>query len=319
MKSDDHPKVKSQAFDLKKIATVRTKILDDVCYEYYGLLLVGELFMQFVADLHREVCPAGDLAAFVNTARSLAGRELTSEAAEEFAWRVAGNLHRLRRGLPVPPWDGQVEPEWVPMEIVSVLKRRRVFKAKKPEHAAKAGEDGLVRQRGVRIVARVLAGLSAGVYYRRFWSNEYCELVKRALGFDRWDRAKYSRVVSRRHARPYSDPRQFFGMRLYGLVRPELCRPGELYCDPLKATAPGVAHNRALTSLRLREGYDCPLGYELDVVECHLCHAGVQSCKAACHPFDFVQGACPRCKNEPVWLDPEAGQETCVDCDETSD
>jgi hypothetical protein len=44
-------------------------------------------------------------------------REYTYSLARELAWKLAGNLEALRKGLSVPPYYGQAKTEWVYAEV----------------------------------------------------------------------------------------------------------------------------------------------------------------------------------------------------------
>jgi hypothetical protein len=217
----------------------------------------------------------------------------------------------------VLPWIRQTKQEWVPLEVIRACKRKQVFKAgEKTAHLADA--SGWVRRYGVEVKLRILAGSPAGLSTIKFWSSEYCEMIKAAFGFDKYNRERHRTFVSTRLDYPLLDSREFFGLLIVGLIDPEQCKPpDEIGFSEFSHTATTKKINKALMRLRLRDDYDCPLGYTSEQLECHDCSLGRNECPASCHSSSFKLGYCPKCKREDVWLDPE-DDEVCIACAATS-
>ena len=123
---------------VSKTLAAKDKLFEKVLSNYIGAILAGEIFGQFVLDVRDVLGDTCDKTAVLNSLRVSAGLELTAERAEEISWRLAGNLHRLRKGAPVMPWREQTVKEWVPVEVVNVVKHKRSYKASTPEQAAVA-------------------------------------------------------------------------------------------------------------------------------------------------------------------------------------
>lgn len=285
--------------------------LAEACRPYIGNLLAGDLLSQFIGDVHRCIIRT-NLTAVFDSARHLAGRILTAADAEDLSWRLAGNITRLARGKSVQPWPAGMELEWVPVQINFVRRRSIAFKAKKPEHLEKADENGVVHRRGAEVEVFFLAGRPAGRSSLKFWSFDYCETVaKTALGFSRFNKEKYSRSAAPTPF-PFLDVAEFYRLRMQVLVDPSLCRDGEVAFREAKATSSTLKWSRTIIRLRMRDGFDCPMGYP-DSEDCHECLVGFDRCKAACHAKTYRLDDCPRCKHRKrIEVDRIDG--LCVDC-----
>jgi hypothetical protein len=301
------------SYSLPKIFEARRKILEEIFLPYYEAVLTGELFMRVVQAVHLQAVQSTELSAVVETCRSLAGHALTRAAAEEVAWRIAGNLQRLRAGEAVPPWTGYTPVEWVPIVLLRVRKRFRSFRATSKQYAAEADAHGMVHRRGVRVRFQVVGGLAAGRCFEQFWTQDYCETIKAAFGFAKRNRARYTRVVSRRPSYPFLDAREFYAMWLMVRLEPARCQTDALRFDACKATPATLQRNRDLIQLRLRDDYVCPEGYDVTAVPCHECTLGREQCVAACHAYTFVLVHCARC-GQTAHCDPEDGTQFCIDC-----
>lgn len=301
------------SLSLPLVERARDKITDEVLLPYYGTILAGDLFAQVVEDLRKAVCPRAAYEVVMTSLLNLAGRQLSVSLADELAWRIAGNLHRLRAGEPVPPWPTRVEREWSTVEVYRVRHGDRLVRPRSDVQELRADQRGLVKQRGILIWLKFLTGLPAGIISQRFWSPDYYEPRKQVFGFDRWNREKHTRVVSSRVSWPFLDPQEFHGMRFAALVDPEKCRDGLIAVEEIQSSSAALTRNRNLMTLRMREEYRCPLNYTTSQRECHACEAGMDICKAACRRQTLVNGDCAGCKKTGVQLDPEAGN-VCLRC-----
>lgn len=300
---------------LSAVEEWRRALLDDVCPQFWGAEVRGEVFFDLTSACSTALGlkrPAAR-AAVADSLRPLAGGVLTAAAAAELSWRLAGNVHRLRKGEAVPEWCRQIDEEWSPAEVEAVSPTRRVFRPRGDD--ARAAADGLVHQAGFSLSLRLLAGSPAGRVARVFWSNELCHVYKQSFGYSRVCHARYSRAFRAHREYPFLDPREFFGMRVNVLVDPTTSQPPHQVGFRLIADTPAmVAHNRRLMVAREREDFACPRGYQVDAVPCWQCPAGRDECPAACRAVGCVAGDCPSCGGRGVWLDGGARPPVCLDC-----
>jgi hypothetical protein len=299
------------SISIKKVLAARIKIAE-VCNLHRGALVTGEAFNHLVSSVHQEILTT-DLRAVANSMRSVAGRHLTDDVIDELSWRLAGNLHRLAKGMTVAPWTSQAEKEWATMQVSQVIRKFRRYKAKTEEQAALAGADGKVSKAGILLKFRILTGLAAGRSSEKFWSDTMCEMLKSEFGYDKWNRARRSRNVGTRPSWPFLAYGEFFRLRLQVLVDPELCQFGEVGFQEVRGTAATKKWNREIMRMRLRDGFVCPAGYSEDF-SCHLCPIGLGKCKAACHALDYQTSDCEVCHKTDRFFDVDISETHCVDC-----
>jgi len=297
---------------VSKTLAAKDKLFEKVLSNYIGAILAGEIFGQFVLDVRDVLGDTCDKTAVLNSLRVSAGLELTAERAEEISWRLAGNLHRLRKGAPVMPWREQTVKEWVPVEVVNVVKHKRSYKASTPEQAAVADKRGNVVKRGANITLLFQGGMPAGRTETKFWSMEYCQRVRSALGFDKFNRVHNARRFSKRNSYLFLDIRELFGRRFQVLLDPAESRQGELSFSDVSSTSASLKWSRQLHLMRQRVEFTCPKGYA-DEFDCFQCPIGVDQCVAACHRATFTTAACPSCERE-CYFDSDRSSEVCVDC-----
>lgn len=277
-------------FNLPQVFRSRDRLMDLVLDAHVGTVAVGDAFRNLVRAVQRELLgsdsPAEELALGASM-RYLAGLELTKKALFELAWRLAGNVERLRDGLPVHPWCRQEHVEWVPVQVVAT---RYAIQKKPHEKHGRAG-------RTMRFA--VLAGSPCPMHLTQWWSNEKLNVVAYAVGF------------KRRPPMYKADHAEIMSMRFLALI------------DPARSTRePGfynvgcpssfLAYNRALIKKRRRIGFSCPEGFEH---QCHQCPLGVRSCEAACHTEDYEEKDCPAC-GRSWWFDTDRSfvNDNCVRC-----
>lgn len=224
--------------------------------------------------------------------RDLAGQPLTAELIKQTAWRICGNVTRLRHRRAVPPWHVQRLPEWAPLQIISC----RRSKSNKGVPGATFG-------------ICVLAGTAAGLVLLRWWSLKQCRYRATDFGFSR-PVSLNAKGVARY---PYQAPEQLVNLRLYGLLEPRLCVGGPMFeiCGFVPAV---VEHNRRLIQFRERvQKSDCPMGFAPNEPPCHRCPVGYEQCPGGTHKRNWTQAECPRCKNPAAAIDPDMPDE-CIDC-----
>lgn len=216
--------------------------------------------------------------------RYLAGVQLTELEAMRLAWRLAGNLDRLRNGMSAPPWASQQSDEWVPLQVLKYV----------PDINAK-------RRRGYTVTFRVLAGTPAPMKITTFWGMPACKYVAFRVGFSKpWGSYPFSRV---------SD---FVGLRLYGLINAAKSRGTPVFHD-IECT-PGLQqwNRNNVLKLRFRVKQQCPRNYSH---ACHQCAIGCDQCPAATHPVTYTIGRCGHCGKDEVLFDPDDKTTTyCITC-----
>lgn len=300
-----------------KVLQLQKELEESTFFPFYGLSVVGDVFIGLVEEVKQTALPAGDIGVFTQTCLNLAGKDFTRVLGADLAWRVAGNLPRIKGNakkgilpLPVPPWTGQADREWVLAEILRVEGSQRRFKPKDASQAP--GADGFVKRSGVELTFRLMSGLPAGRVVKKFWSYERVDMSKVDLGFDRFNRARYSNnFVGVSHT--YQDAAELCGMRLQVLVEPAKCTPDTVAFDEIYGTASTLAWNRRLTEMRARHEFKCPKGYP-DEFDCYRCPVGRDSCSAACRPTSLNQAPCAGCNNRHAWFDVAVSNQECLGC-----
>ena len=213
----------------------------------------------------------------------MASDPITEDAIGKLAWRLAGNLHQLRKGVPALPWTHQPNFEWVPMQCVEVLPRRT--RDNKP---------------AAKVKFRVLAGSACPRLVTKQWTQRFMRYLSPSIGFSKpWG------------DHPFADIHEFTGLRMHGLLDPELSVGGPDF-EKVKVTAGLRSYNQELINMRARSnGFECPAGY---THRCSTCPVGYDKCPAGAHPRTYTRAHCNRCEKDS-WLDPRClNIGVCVDC-----
>lgn len=259
---------------------------------FVGRILDRETFQEFVEAIRLALPNRGrdiDEDVVIASLRHLAAQKLTSEMLAETAWRLGGNLHRLRSCTPVLPWGLQPLPEWVPVQMLRCNLR---------------WTKGKSRKYGATFYMRIMAGLSCPLMMYQFWTSRFCGLISRDMGFT-FSRGPY----------PYRDPREFIGLRFYAKVDPCLSEEAPSFHE-IRVTSGCKNWNRKLLVMRARsdpEFFRCPFNHPGEH-PCYLCPVGQDRCDAAVHERTFVQRRCRRCRRRDAWFDPMYRRKICVDC-----
>jgi len=239
-------------YNLKRVFQMRDKLSNDKLTEFLGFSPSGGHFDDLVNAVSDEF-PRVRHRVIRDSMEYLAGTLLTEVELKRLAWRLAGNITRLRDGIPVLPWHAQHELEWMPAQILSW------------QHEHTPG-----RKPGSRYTMRVLAGTACPMKLTTFMSRGLCHMIARRAGF-----------TSLRHAYPFDHQSALVNCRLWALVDPERCyegRPGfqEFGCSPGL-----IKWNKDILKMRNRKGgFSCPYGYEH---RCFKCAVGYLECPAATH------------------------------------
>lgn len=188
------------------------------------------------------------------------GEDLSSSDIREISYRIAGNLPRLKKGEAIPPWDRQLEEEWVVV---------RIRDSKSPVQIRKDGTQGFSLQ------MFAYNGWSAG---HTFWVNFH---MGTAPMVGNWIGLPKKRIT-------WFDPPDLVGMYAYVLLRVQ--EDGQKPAFRRVHITSGLAkENKELLERRL--DYDsCPNGFKPSrYTDCNQCHCGYDSwsppfCKYALKP-----------------------------------
>lgn len=275
---------------------------------YAGREIDPALFQEVVDAAHRAmgayVSPEASNAVFVRdalveTLADLAGRTPARADWVAACWRLAGNVLRIVREHPVPPWVRQGYDEWVHAQFVSA--------------APRAGFGG---RPGHLFTLKVLTGSPAGTKATRFYYDSTGPAIAHQLGFDRPPNPRSLSRSRRPIGRQFRHPAEFVSMRLEVLVEPQYCtRDGPGFKDT-RVDDLDRDWNREQMSYRDRPPgrRDHCLAGDF-TLPCHRCPFGLESCRAATHARDYERRPCPACGNARAWFDPAAvRQDVCVDC-----
>lgn len=280
----------SRTYDLAKVLAMKERILDHVkVRDFIGQRVVGSRLDDFVRAVHFLLPKDLPFDVVYESLAHLAGQTLDEETIETNAWRLAGNIARLRLHYPVPPWNRQVVDEMVPVQILSA--RRWVSPRRKP---------------GAAFDFQVMAGTACPEVLTKFWTKGFCQLLSQRLGFSKpWGKYKFD------------DCYQFVNMRMYVKIETRLCKATpdfEAVWEKDDKIYPGscLVWNKRILRARRRETYRCPRGFSSDIA-CHVCIVGQDECRAAVHDATFVKRRCDQCDKD-TWFDPEQSAEICLDC-----
>lgn len=287
-------------YNLKRIFKLKKKLYEDLLLEHSQEKISGANLTSIAETIMFNLPGVNSAETIKASLVDVYGKVFDDVIAKDISWRMAGNMHELKMGRPVPSWSVQTTDEWVPAQIVSVDVGTTVRKKK--------GQKTEIS--GAGITFRVLAGSPAGHTLAKFWSNSLCSFLAKDFGFSRW-RNKPEKWPDSKPFLAYRSVRQLFGLRLNLLFTPKTCEEGKLSFDNVKITKSLQEYNRELLSKRARFKYSCPKGF---THPCHLCPVGKKECSVACHAATFVQKACRMCRKQDAWFDPVAKVGLCENC-----
>jgi hypothetical protein len=298
-KSADSPPIPT--YNIPTIVAVQANVVELLSLEFFACRPTGPEFERLVMRLST-VVPVPYSTLF-ESMRYAVGLELNDDTINRIAWRLAGNMKRLKRAA-VYPWSRQVRREWAPIQVMEVLPMTI-------ETTSKVSKT-LIRKPGASISLKVIAGSPAGYELSQTWSSAYIHTLKAELGFDRFDRAAFNYKYADKPGRPLRDIRELTRLRFFGLFDPEASREGPTFIE-VAGSGSTRDWNKKVMKMRQRIELPCPKGYELDRVPCHKCEMGYDQCKAACHPNTYEQRECPNC-HRVSWFDPTTAATICIDC-----
>jgi len=270
-------------YDLRKIEQLRGDLKDRLLADC-GLEIHGRTFTRLYDDL-RPLLPDCPVGALRDTLRTMVGTVLMPPLVEEWAYRIAGNTHRLIMGEVLVPWVRQVADEWVPFQFTDARPRE-----------AKNGEPGFVFECSAQ------AGGPCPIRLERHCSHRLCRFLSRELGFTR------PPSTHRPSPYPFHEARELVGLYFYGLVPKGATREKPEFTK-IRGTTATHTLNRAVLDLRKKKPCKTA-GYSHACVRCTI---GLDRCPAATHARSYAAGSCRRCRREHVPVDPRT-PDVCVNC-----
>ena len=232
------------------------------------------LFADHVATM---LPPEIPYTAIFQTLCGLSGQTLDKTVLYRLAWRLAGNLDTLRRGHPVCIWQGQLVPEWHPVQVIEAQQTYQFAQKKR------------IAATEYRI--RLMAGSACPAIITKTWSNRFISYFARSeLGFSApWGKS------------PYVDATELVSLRFDVEIDAEYCRYGKPGFDKVSVRSEHLTWNRKIFKARAHLVPPCPSNYQHP---CHQCPIGVDQCMAGTHPTTYVWKLCSSCHKDS-WHDPK--------------
>jgi hypothetical protein len=267
---------------LKKIFTLRDKLVDDVGVIFYGEVLHAAKFNHLFERM-QDALPSGiPAAALHSTLLPLLDKKLIHPDFHAMAWRIAGNLDTLKKGKSVPAWSGTADREWAPIVLT------RVYPVKL--------KDGKITN---EFVVKFLGGSPCGETAVKYWSSKFLPVLARRIGF-----GGYSSNFK------YRDRTDLINLTLLVKLSADKCRRGRPGFEEVYAPGNFIKWNQDILRLRFRIGEECPRYFNH---ECRQCYVGLRNCNAAVRLYDLEKKFCTRCQSDKIF-DPDASEAICVDC-----
>lgn len=272
---------RNQPINLKQVEELRGRIFARVFQSIVGQVVDADAVTQGL----KQTLPSGiSYDVLFESVRHLAGTTLTRTQAVELAWRLAANLKLLRNQIPVLPWAGQVDDEWIAFQILRMERVRNDF-----------------GKLGYYVTSRALTGTLATMLVNNFWADSAIYVVALELGFTRAG-GKY----------PMANAMQLVGLRFAGLVEASRSRGRPTFFH-VRCPASMQKWNRdTVLKLRLRVGdAKCPMNF---AHECHRCAIGYERCIGSTHLRTYVSQDCLVCGEFAQAFDPEDYRGICINC-----
>lgn len=266
-------------FSYSRLRQCRDKLAERALRPYLDANMAGETLRDVCRDVLAELPNSVSQPAVFDSIRALAGTRLTRQAAYSLAWRLAGNLDRLKAGIPALPWTRQLEDELVPVCVEGV----RPYKRKNTP--------------GYLLDCRAIAGTPCPLAFTQFFSQNSCRAIAQTLGFSApWG------------AYPYTTAMHFLNLLFFAHVEAERSRETPVF-SKVSVSPSMFRDNRGLIEVRTR-ARPCPDGFEHSCVHCWL---GADQCMFATHPRTYVTRHCDACKADS-FFDPRDSGILCVRC-----
>lgn len=240
-----------------------------------------EQFAAWVTELRRAM-PGSATEEVVRASLIDLGRlPITRRSTIAAAWRLAGNIDKLRVGEPIRPWDGQRNSDPVPVMFTDSLPTR-----------TKYGKVGSTYS------ALVIGGEAAGMTARGFFTRKFVRWASKFLG---WGKTRDAIRIAK-------------DSELVGMYALAVLKQGETRLPALEKLQPPsgslLKHNKSLIKKRARDGFACPQSY---THPCYACHIGYDGCVAAVHSSTYTARQCDECGQLSLF-DPSQNSEFCIRC-----
>jgi hypothetical protein len=281
---------------VKQILERRKKFRETLQVDFLDRKCVGEDFDIFVDDMAALLPKDIPREVVYDSLRYLAGVKLALTVLDELCWRMAGNVHRLKRRRTIGPWNKQQIEEWVPAQVITARRAR-----------SPRGKPGW------SFGLQVMGGTPTGRVIQQFWPGRFCGLMSKHFGFSRWAPSERSAQLP---TRLYKHPTEFVTLRLLILVVPELSRaePGFEKVEMVPAIKKWN-HEQMDHRDRLKKGFFCPKKLP-HTFKCFQCPVGYRTCRAGTHRADYVIAHCHVCGTERAPYDDELNAEMCINCND---
>lgn len=283
---------------IESIFRRRIGILNRILFDYVGRRADGRRFDGFVDTLVEVVLKTSRVRlehdVVADSLTDVTDEPLTKRQLFDLCWRIAGNLHHLKAGTPVPPWCRQLWPELCPVQVL------RVQPSRNPRTKAP----------GWTMRLQFLGGTPCPLTTDRFWSRDlFADYAVNYFGFSRYRHRQRDEDVQY----PFQHPLEFTTLRFLALVDPVLSDTKPRFRE--LAFTPGIrSYNRERHRWRARidEQHACPFKFEHP---CWQCGKGFKTCPAGAHPLDYEYRLCGECNNPRAAFDPDFPDRTrCVNC-----
>jgi hypothetical protein len=266
-------------FSYKRLRHYRDRLVERALRPYLDATLAGETIRDVCRDVLAELPDAVSQPAVFDSIRALAGTRFTKQVSYALAWRLAGNLERLKNGQPVLPWTRQLEDELVPVCVEGV----RPYKRKTTS--------------GYMLDCRAVGGSPCPMTFTQFFSQNSCRAISQPLGFSApWG------------AYPYTTASHFLNLLFFAHVEAARSRETPVF-STVSVSSSMFQHNRALIEVRTR-ARPCPYAYEHSCLHCWL---GTDQCAFATHTRTYTARYCDACQTD-AFFDPQDGGLLCVRC-----
>lgn len=261
---------------------------DKICaglVDHVGTQPIGAEFDRFVEDL-TGLLPANISQAIVyESLAHLLGQELLPALIRENAWRLAGNIQKLKEAQVIYPWQGQGEPEWVPVQVMEA----DYTKTWKGESA-------------FQYKLKILAGSSCPLFTFKTWTIKACSYIARSIGFS----APWKEFA-------FHDGHELVSMRFLAEIEAKYCKDNRPGFEKINCPDSLERWNKEILKARAHIEPPCPYGF---THYCFKCPVGYDQCKAGVHPKTYELKMCSICDDETNH-DPGRGM-TCVQCKDKS-
>jgi len=271
--------MKRPPFSYTRLRQYRDRLADRALRPYIDAMVGGETLRDICRDVLNELPNSIVSAAVFDSIRALAGTTLTRSAANTLAWRLAGNIEKLKDGAPVLPWTRQLEDELVPVCVEGV----RPYKRKTTS--------------GYILTCRAVGGSPCPMSFTQFFSQNSCRAISQTLGFSApWG------------AYPYTTAMHFLNLLFFAHIDAERSREQPSF-STVSVSSSMFRDNRGLIEVRTR-ARPCPDGYEHSCVHCWL---GADDCMFATHRRTYTTRYCDACQTD-AFFDPSDNGFLCVRC-----